>query len=148
MNCETFRDGLFETLRGRASGSVLEAHASACPACARLKADIEANERVLRSARAPKAPPEVWAAIARAVEGGRVSPFRRLRLAVLGAAAAAALLAIAALVPGSGAARPTLDLVVVEVRPETSGAFQSFLPRYEGSGGLLAAAGGLDRIER
>lgn len=143
MNCEQFRDALFETLRGRPAGDGFEAHRSSCAACARVQADIAANERVLRGATSPKAPAEVWAAIARTVESGRVAPFRRARVAALAAIAAGLLLALAMLAPT--APKPTLDVVFMEVRPETRQVFQSLLPRYEGSGGLLASAGGFDR---
>ena len=143
MNCEQFRDALFETLRGRPAGDGFEAHRAICAACARVQADIAANERLLRGATAPKAPPEGWAAIPRAGDAGRGAPFRRARFAALAAVAAGLLLALAMLAPATP--KPTLDVVFMEVRPETRQVFQSFLPRYEGSGGLLASAGGFDR---
>lgn len=146
MTCEKFRDALFETLRGRPAGDGFEAHRASCAPCARVQADIAANERVLRGATAPKAPPEVWASIARAVESGRSIPFRRTRFAAWAAVAAGLLIALSMGVPR--APKPTLDVVFMEVRPETRQVFQSFLPRYEGSGGLLANAGGLDRLDR
>jgi hypothetical protein len=148
MTCDAFRDALFETLRGRPAGDGPAAHRSSCAPCARLAADIEANERVLRSARAPKAPPGTWAAIARELEKGRALPFRRLRIASWAAAAAVALLALSAFSSGPRAPRASLDLVVVEVRPESRRVFEPFLPSYGGSAGLLAVAGGPDRADR
>jgi predicted anti-sigma-YlaC factor YlaD len=143
MTCETYRDGLFERLRGREAPAGHDAHAASCPACGALSGSILSNERILRAAAGPlKAPPEVWSAIAARIGQGRAVPFRRLRWAA--AAAAALLLGAFVFLAPDRSARPRLDLVVVDVRPEARRAFEPFLPSYAG-GGALARLEAVDR---
>jgi predicted anti-sigma-YlaC factor YlaD len=142
MTCDAYRDGLFERLRGREAPAGLDAHAASCPACGALSSSILSNERLLRAAAGPlKAPPEVWSAIVARLSPGRAVPFRRLRRA---AAAAALLLGAFVLLAPDRSARPRLDLVVVDMRPEARRAFEPFLPSYAG-GGALARLEAVDR---
>lgn len=131
MNCEQFRDRVFDFLDGSlGDGASFEAHRAACPACAETIRGIRANEKALAAARAPLAPPDLWASIAARISEGRVAPFRRLRIAA-GVAAAAALLLSLALAFSGGSPRPRLNVVIREVTPEAGRAMGALVPRYE-----------------
>ena len=133
MNCETFRERAFDYLHGTLQGdAAFEAHRASCAACAETLAGIRDNERVLRAARVPTAPPELWPRIAAALERDRVRPFRGLRVTSVLAAAAALLLAFSLVASIRSARRlPKLDLVVQDVGPESQRAFRSLVPRYD-----------------
>ena len=133
MNCETFRDRAFEYLQGSLQGdAAFEAHRASCAACAGALAGIRDNERILRAARVPTAPPDLWPRIASAVGQGRVAPFRALRVASVLAAAAVLLLAFSLVASIRSARRaPTLDLVVQEVGSDSQRAFRTLVPRYD-----------------
>ena len=124
MTCETFRDRLFDFLEG-ASSEDFDAHRAACPRCADLLRGIRRTEALLRSARVPSAPPEIWERVATAV----ARPRRRFSFAPV-AAAAALLLGIGALFGGRPAPPPALK---VEFRVATDPALAAFVPRYEGA---------------
>ncbi len=131
MNCETFRDGVFDFLEGTLGGRAdFEAHRASCPACADALRGIEANEKALVAARVPLAPASLWPAIAARLSEGRALPFRRLK-AVAGLAAAAALLFSFALFFSGPAAKPRLDVVIQEVAPEAGRTMGALVPRYE-----------------
>ena len=124
MNCEVFRDRVFDFLEGRLPDrAAFDAHRSACARCSDILRGIEGNERILRAAGVPAAPAELWSRIAAAV--ARPAPLRRFRL--LPWAAAALLLLGFAFRP-----RPALDLKFVDAGPEAAKAFVGFVPRYEG----------------
>jgi len=141
MNCETFRDSTLDWLEGSlADAAGFRAHRAACPACAGLVEGFEENERLLRGAPVPAAPPELWSRIAAAVakpapsfakasEGWRARPRW-----VPFAAAAAALLAVAALFASARPARTELPLTIVDAGP----ALGAFVPRYEAADAALA----------
>jgi hypothetical protein len=133
MTCETFRERAFDYLQGTLRGdAAFEAHRASCAACAGTLAGIQDNERILRAARVPLAPPELWPRIAAAIGPGRVEPFRALRVASVLAAAAALLLAFTLVASIRSSHRsPKLDLVVQDVGPESQRAFRSLVPRYD-----------------
>jgi hypothetical protein len=133
MICETFRERAFDYLQGGLRGDAdFEAHRASCASCAGTLAGIRENERVLRAARVPTAPPELWPRIAAAIGRDRVAPFRALRVASIVAAAAALLLAFSLVATLRHARRtPTLDLVVQDVGPESQRAFRPLVPRYD-----------------
>jgi hypothetical protein len=134
MNCEAFRDKVFDLLDGSlADRAAFDAHRAACAGCADVLRGIGETERVLRAARVPTAPPELWGRIAAAV----ARPTPRFRLGPWIAAAAALLLAVFA-VPARPAPR-ILPIRVVDASPEAARALGAFVPRYEGSDGVLAA---------
>lgn len=131
MTCGDFRDRVFDFLDGSLGDRRgFEAHRADCPACAEILLGIRANERALTAARAPLAPPDLWASIASRISDGRVAPFRRSRIAS-GVAAAAALLVSVVLATSGGHARPHLDVVIREVAPEAGRAMSALVPRYE-----------------
>jgi hypothetical protein len=130
MNCEQFRDRVFDFLDGSLGDRAgFEAHAAGCAACAETVRGIEANERAIAAARVPLAPPDLWGSIATRISAGRERPFRRTRIAAGLAAAAALLLSLALFL--SAAPRPRLDVVIREAAPETGRALGSLVPRYE-----------------
>ncbi len=133
MTCETFRERAFDYLLGTLRGDAdFEAHRASCAACAGTLAGIQDNERILRAARVPTAPPELWPRIAAAIGREPAVPFRRLRVASVLAAAAALLLAFTLVATVRSARRaPKLDLVVQEVGAESQRAFRSLVPRYD-----------------
>jgi len=133
MNCETFRERAFDYLQGTLRGDAdFEAHRASCVACAATLAGIRDNERVLRAARVPTAPPELWPRIAAAIGPKRAAPFRALRVASVLAAAAVLLLAFSVVASIRSARRaPKLDIVVQDVGPESQRAFRSLVPRYD-----------------
>ncbi len=148
MTCAEFRDRVFDYLDGslREAGA-FRAHLGACPACAGTLRGIEENERLLLAARTPAAPADLWPRIAAALSQGRAVPFRRPRLAWLGAAAAAALLVAALLFSAAPAHRPALDLVVQEAAPEARRALGALVPRYEDVDPATAMADTLFRTD-
>jgi hypothetical protein len=129
MNCETFRDSALDWLEGSLGDAAgFRAHRAACPACAALLAGFEDTERVLRGARVPAAPPELWSRVAAAIARParpRWIPF---------AAAAAILLALAGLVAAGRPPRPELPVTIVDAGP----ALGAFVPRYEPADAALA----------
>ena len=126
MNCEGFRDRVFDFLDGSlADRGSFDAHRAACAGCADVLRGIRENERVLRAARVPSAPPELWARIATAV--ARPAPVRRFPLAPW-AAAAAVLIGFVALL-----ARPEpAPSLKVEFRDAADPGLAAFVPRYDG----------------
>ncbi len=137
MKCDVFRDRLFDYLEGAlADREGFLAHRATCPACADLLRGIEENERLLRAARAPGAPADLWPGIARAISAGRVSAVRW----PLWAAAAVLLAAFVGLVlAGASAPPPGLDLVVRDAGP----ALGALVPRYEDVDTVTALADSL-----
>lgn len=129
MNCETFRDSVLDWLEGAAPGGFRE-HRAACPRCADLVAGFEENERLLRGASVPAAPPELWSRIAAAV--AKPVPARPRWIPF--AAAAAALIAVAALFASARPPRSELPLTIVDAGP----ALGAFVPRYEADDAALA----------
>jgi anti-sigma factor RsiW len=131
MNCELFRDRVFDFLDGSLPDRApFAAHLASCPACAGVLQGIEANEKALAAARVPLAPPGLWPSIAARISGGRTVPFRRARWAA-GIAAAASLLVAGALLFSGGPSKPRLDVVVLDVAPEAGRTMGALLPRYE-----------------
>jgi len=131
MTCAEFRDRVFDFLDGSLQdGAAFEAPRASCPACAETIRGIRANEKALSAARAPLAPPDLWAAIAVRVSTGRVAPFRRSRVAA-GVAAAAALLLSFALAFSGGRPKPRFEVVIREVAPEAGRTMSTLVPRYE-----------------
>jgi ferric-dicitrate binding protein FerR (iron transport regulator) len=124
MNCETFRDGVFDFLEGAASPA-FDAHRASCARCADILRGVRRTEALLRGARVPSAPPEIWERVAKAV----ARPPRR-RWGPLAAAAALFLLGAAVLYGGRRAPAPSLK---VEFRVATDPALAAFVPRYEGA---------------
>ena len=133
MTCETFRDLAFDFLQGTLrDGAEFDAHRLSCPACASALDGIRENERILSAARVPTAPPDLWPRIAAAIGRERPAAFRGRRWAVAIAAAAALLLGISLLASiGGSRPKPTLNLVVQEVGPESQRTFKARVPRYE-----------------
>ncbi|HEX7897011.1 MAG TPA: hypothetical protein VF950_04590 [Planctomycetota bacterium] len=126
MSCESFRDRVFDFLEGSlADRAGFDAHRAACPRCADVLRGIRENEKILRAARVPSAPADLWARIATAV--ARPAPVRRFPLGPW-AAAAVLLLGLVALV-ARPAARPALEVTFVEARE--AGGLAAFVPRYE-----------------
>lgn len=126
MNCEAFRDRVFDFLDGSlADRGAFDAHRAACGRCADILRGIGETERVLRAARVPAAPPELWGRIAAAV----ARPAPRFRPAPWIAAAAALLLAVFA-VPSRPAPR-ALPIRIVDASPEAARALRAFVPRYD-----------------
>jgi len=131
MNCELFRDRVFDLLEGTLGDRApFEAHRASCPACAEATRGIEANEKALAAARVPLAPASLWPAIAARISQGRALPFRRTKIAAGLAAAAALLLSVALFFSGPDA-RPRLDVVIQEVAPEAGRTMGALVPRYE-----------------
>lgn len=133
MTCETFRDRAFDFLQGTLQdGGEFEAHRLSCPACTATLDGIRENERILSSARVPTAPPDLWPRIAAAIGRERPVAFRGRRWAAALAAAAAILLGISLLATvGGSRPKPTLNLVVQEVGPESQRTFKALVPRYD-----------------
>jgi len=126
MTCEEFRDRVFDFLEGGlADRAAFDAHRAACARCADVLSGIRENEKILRAARVPSAPADLWSRIATAV--ARPAPVRRFRLGPW-AAAAVLLLGLAGLV-ARPAPRPTLEVKFVEARE--AGGLAAFVPRYE-----------------
>ncbi len=133
MNCELFRDRVFDFLEGALGCDEkvgFAVHLESCTACAEMLRGIEANEKALTAARAPLAPASLWPAIAARLSEGRALPFRRTKIAA-GLAAAAALLFSFALFFSGPAAKPRLDVVIQEVAPEAGHTMGALVPRYE-----------------
>lgn len=125
MTCETFRDRVFDFLDGTLDDrGGFDVHRAACAACADLLRGIRENERILRAARVPSAPPELWARIATAV--ARPAPVRRFAYAPW-AAAAALLLGLGALWARPAPAPP----LKVEFRDAADPGLAAFVPRYD-----------------
>jgi hypothetical protein len=125
MTCETFRDRVFDFLEGGlADRDAFDAHRAACPRCADVLRGIRENEKILRAARVPAAPADLWARIATAV--ARPAPVRRFALAPW-AAAAALLIGFAALLGGPGRA-PTLH---VTFQDSNDPGLAAFVPRFD-----------------
>jgi len=133
MTCETFRDRAFDFLQGTLRDSEgFEAHRASCASCVGALEGIRRNDRVLSAARVPTAPPDLWPRIAAAIGQDRAIPFRRLRIAVFLAAAAALLLAFTLVATIRTPKRtPTINLVIQEVGPESQRTFKALVPRYE-----------------
>ncbi len=146
MNCETFRDRLFDVLAGRpVERAAFDAHRAACAACASLLSGISENEAVLRGARVPTAPADLWPKIASAISAARPLPRRRW---LPWSAAAAALLAIGLVfVAATSGPRVTLDVSIVDASPESGRAFTALVPRYEDVDPGLALADTIFRFE-
>ncbi len=124
MSCEEFRDRVFDFLEGGlADRGAFDAHRAACARCAGVLAGIRDNEKVLRAARVPSAPADLWSRIATAV--ARPAPVRRFRPGPWAAAAAAVLISLVAL-----AGRPAPKLKV-EFREAKDPGLAAFVPRYE-----------------
>lgn len=127
MTCDGFRDQVFDylggTLRDRAA---FQDHYASCPACASTLRGIEENEKLLSTAGAPAAPPELWPAIARAISAARPLPSRVRAWASLAAAAAVLLVVLSLLF----SARPGLD-VVIEERQADAETLRTFVPAYD-----------------
>ena len=131
MNCETFRDRAFDFLQGSLhDAEAFEAHRASCASCSKALDGIRRNDRILSAARVPMAPPDLWPRIAAAIGQDRAIPFRRLRIATVLAAAAALLLAVT-LVATVRTPKPTINLVIQEVGPESQRTFKALVPRYE-----------------
>lgn len=131
MNCEAFRDRVFDFLEGGlADRAAFEAHRAGCAGCADILRGIQLNERILRGAAVPAAPPELWSRIAAAI----ARPAPRFRLAPW---AAAALLLIGILAFAFRPA-PSLKIQFKEVSPEAARALGAFVPRYEAADSGLA----------
>jgi anti-sigma factor RsiW len=148
MSCETFRDQVLDVLAGRpADRAAFDAHRAACPACAELLSGVSENERLLRGARVPTAPAELWPAIALRIAQARPAPARRPAW-LPWSAAAAALLAVGALffAPAPGP-RATLDVAIVDASPDSGRAFTALVPRYEDVDPGLALADTMFRFE-
>ena len=133
MTCETFRDLAFDFLQGSLrDGAEFDAHRLSCPACAATLEGIRENERILSAARVPTAPPDLWPRIAAAIDRDRTVSFRGRRWAVALSAAAALLLGISLFASlGAPRPKPTLNLVVQEVGPESQRTFKALVPRYD-----------------
>jgi len=147
MNCETFRDLLFDVLAGRpVERAAFDAHRAACPACAGLLEGIRENESLLFAARVPTAPADLWPRIASAISAARPVPARRW---LPWSAAAAALLGIGALFFFSAPTGPraTLDVRIVDASPDAGRAFTALVPRYEDVDPGLALADTVFRFE-
>ena len=126
MNCERFRDLVFDFLGGSLDErGAFDAHRAACAGCADVLRGIRENERLLRAARVPAAPPELWSRIAAAV--ARPAPVRRFRL--LPWAAAAAALLIAAVLAGRPAPGPGLK---VRFQDANDPGLAAFVPDFDG----------------
>lgn len=138
MNCETFRGAALDWLEGSLGDEpAFRAHRAACPACASLLAGFEENERLLRDARVPAAPADLWPRIAAslAAPGRYVSSRFKRNIAALAAALLLGLAGLAAL----AAPRPRdLQVTIVDVDPSAARTMSAFLPRYEGPDGGLA----------
>ena len=133
MNCEGFRDRVFDFLEGGlADREAFEAHRASCAACADILRGIRTNERILRAAGVPAAPAGLWSKIAAAV----ARPAPRSRFPAGRWAAAAALLI--GLLVFAYRPSPTLTIKVVDVGPDAARALGSFVPRYEGADTGLA----------
>ena len=127
MSCERFRDLVFDFLDGSlADRAGFDAHRAACAGCADVLRGIRENERILRAARVPAAPPELWSRIAAAV--ARPAPVRRFRAGPWAAAAALLLAALAGLW-ARPEPRPSLEVRFVEARDP--GGLAAFVPRYD-----------------
>jgi predicted anti-sigma-YlaC factor YlaD len=143
MNCETFRDRLFDYLAGTpVERAAFDAHRAGCAACAALLSGVSENETLLRGARVPTAPADLWPRIAQAI--ARPVPRRRW---LPWSAAAAALLAVGALFFTSSGPRATLDVAIVDASPESGRAFTALVPRYEDVDPGLALADTMFRFE-
>ncbi len=133
MNCEAFRDRVFDFLEGGlADREAFDVHRAGCAACADILRGIQLNERVLRAAGVPAAPPGLWSRIAAAV--ARPAPVRRFRPGPW-AAAAALLIGLLAF---AGRPSRTLPIQVVDVDPSAARALGGFVPRYEAADSGLA----------
>jgi hypothetical protein len=125
MNCETFRDRVFDFLEGGLEGrAAFDAHRAACPRCADVLRGIQENEKLLRASRVPSAPADLWARIATAV--ARPAPVRRFRPGPW-AAAAVLLIGLAALL---GRPAPHASLKV-KFQEDSHPGLAAFVPRYE-----------------
>jgi anti-sigma factor RsiW len=137
VNCETFRDAALDWLEGSLGDpAAFRTHRAACPACAALLAGFEENERLLRDARVPAAPADLWPRIAASL----AVPSRCVRSGFkrnIAALAAALLLGLAGLVASVAAPRD-LEVTIVDVDPAAARTMSAFLPRYEGPDGGLA----------
>lgn len=133
MNCETFRDQALDFLQGTLQGNNpdFDAHRRSCSACAGALRGIEMNEQVIRAARVPTAPADLWPRIAAALGEDRVVPFRKPWKSALTAAAAALVVAIGLFAVAPVRKAPTLNLIVHEVGPESQRTFRALVPRYE-----------------
>ena len=141
MNCESFRDGILDTLAGGAVDGEFESHRASCPACGLLLKSMARNERILSAASVPKAPADLWTRIAGALPEGRLVPFKLPGWTGLAAAAASALLAVALAFSGAPSdPGPRLDVVVVDVEPDARSAFSGLVPRYDGMDEATAMA--------
>lgn len=139
MNCETFRDRCFDYLDGSlADRGDFEAHRASCASCGALLAGIEHDGRLLRGARVPTAPTDLWVRIASSLSEGRA--LRRPRFAAL-ATAAAAILAVAALIFSGRPSEPSpkLDVVFQDVE-ETADGYARLVPSWHGMNGVTALA--------
>lgn len=132
MNCETFRDQVFDFLAGApADAPGFRAHRDGCAACAALLQGIEENEKLLAGARVPSAPPDLWARIARDLSSGRPAPIHRPVWAAVAAVAAGLLVVLALFFSGPAAPEPRLDVVIREVSPDAQSAYRGLVPTYE-----------------
>jgi predicted anti-sigma-YlaC factor YlaD len=131
MTCETFRDAVFDYLDGTLQDRAgFRGHLDSCEPCRKLLGSIADQENLLRAARVPEAPADLWPRIAAQISLGRTAPFRGIRWAA-GAAAAAALILVGALLHSGRAEDRGLDVVVREISPDARTAFATLVPRYE-----------------
>ncbi len=145
MNCETYRDRVFDVLAGRpVDRPTFDGHRSSCASCAGLLEGISENERILSGARVPAAPADLWPRIAAAL--ARPVPARRPRGLVFAAAAAALLAAGVVFFSAARAPRPSLDVAIVDASPDSGRAFTALVPRYEDVDAGLALADTLFRF--
>ena len=133
MNCETFRDRVFDFLQGTLQERAeFEAHRLSCSACAATVDGIRENERILSAARVPTAPADLWPRIAAQIGRDRAVSSKGRRWAVALAAAAALLLGNSVLARiGAHPPKRTLNIVVQEVGPDAQRTFKALVPRYE-----------------
>ena len=133
MNCEAFRDLLFDFLDGSLRDRApFEAHRASCPACAEILRGIGHNEQVLSAARVPRAPADLWAGIAARISGVRAVPFRRTKIAAGFAAAAALLLSVTLLFSGGPPKTRLGNRVVIREAAAAEGrTLGALVPRYE-----------------
>ena len=132
MNCETFRDQVFDFLAGApADPAGFRAHGDACQSCIGLLRGFEENEKVLSGARVPSAPADLWSRIARELSAGRPAPVHRPVWAAAAAIAAGVLGVLALFFSGPAASEPRLDVVIEEVSPDAQSAYRGLVPSYD-----------------
>lgn len=127
LDCTEFRERIFDDLAPE-SEAAFRRHAAGCAACAEALESVREQEEMLRRARVPSAPEDLWARIEASVPAVRPRAFRLGPLA----AAAAVLIAAVALLLAPFPSEPALEVREVEVDKTVSPAMLGgLIPGFE-----------------